>query len=73
MASTLAAQLEAARSHWLLIDDYHDLIAGGMRNGEIARALFISQSTAKVHVRRVLEKLGVRTRAEAVARLKMFS
>jgi DNA-binding CsgD family transcriptional regulator len=49
------------------------LIAGGMRNGDIARALFISQSTAKVHVRHVLEKLGVRTRAEAVARLKMFS
>ena len=48
------------------------LIAAGMRNGEIARALFISQSTAKVHVRHVLEKLGVRTRAEAVARLKMF-
>jgi DNA-binding CsgD family transcriptional regulator len=49
------------------------LIAGGMRNGDIARALFISQSTAKVHVRHVLEKLGVRTRAEAVARLEMFS
>ena len=46
------------------------LIARGMRNREIATALFISQSTAKVHVRHVLEKLGVRTRAEAVARLR---
>jgi DNA-binding CsgD family transcriptional regulator len=44
-----------------------------MRNQEIARALFISQSTAKVHVRHVLEKLGVRTRAEAVARYEMFN
>jgi LuxR family maltose regulon positive regulatory protein len=49
------------------------LIARGMRNHEIARALFISQSTAKVHVRHVLEKLGVRTRAEAVARYEMFN
>jgi ATP/maltotriose-dependent transcriptional regulator MalT len=48
------------------------LIACGYKNREIARALFIAESTTKVHVRHVLEKLGVRTRAEAVARLKMF-
>jgi len=50
-----------------------ELISRGMRNREIASALFISQSTAKVHVRHVLEKLGVRTRAQAVARARMFS
>ena len=49
-----------------------NLIARGMKNPEIARALFISPSTTKVHVRHVLEKLGVRTRAEAVLRLEMF-
>jgi ATP/maltotriose-dependent transcriptional regulator MalT len=49
------------------------LIMRGMRNHEIARALFISTSTTKVHVRHVLEKLGVRTRAEAVARYEMFN
>jgi DNA-binding CsgD family transcriptional regulator len=48
------------------------LIAEGMRNKEIASALFISQSTAKVHVRNVLAKLGARNRAEAVARYEMF-
>jgi LuxR family maltose regulon positive regulatory protein len=48
------------------------LIACGYKNREISRALFIAESTTKVHVRHVLEKLGVRTRAEAVARLKMF-
>jgi DNA-binding NarL/FixJ family response regulator len=49
-----------------------NLIARGMRTLEIAHALFISPSTTKVHVRHILEKLGVRTRAEAVARLEMF-
>ncbi len=49
------------------------LIARGHRNREISKALFIAESTTKVHVSHILEKLGVRTRAEAVARLEMFS
>jgi len=44
------------------------LIAEGLTNREIAAALFISQSTAKVHTRHILEKLGVRTRTEAALR-----
>ncbi|HEY5295100.1 MAG TPA: LuxR C-terminal-related transcriptional regulator [Gaiellaceae bacterium] len=49
------------------------LIARGMKNRDIAQALYISQSTAKVHVRHVFEKLGVRTRSEAVARYERFN
>jgi ATP/maltotriose-dependent transcriptional regulator MalT len=49
------------------------LIARGLRNHEISTALFIADSTTKVHVRHILEKLGVRTRAEAVARYEMFA
>lgn len=49
------------------------LIARGLRNKEISEALFIADSTTKVHVRHILEKLGVRTRAEAVARYDMFA
>jgi two-component system nitrate/nitrite response regulator NarL len=41
------------------------LVAQGLSNKEIGRALFISESTVKVHVRHILEKLGVRTRTEA--------
>jgi DNA-binding NarL/FixJ family response regulator len=45
------------------------LMARGYRNHEIATALVLSLSTVKVHVRHIFEKLGVRTRSEAVARL----
>lgn len=45
--------------------EIHELIALGMTNHEIAKVLYISESTAKVHVRHILEKLGVRSRVEA--------
>ena len=50
-----------------------DLIRRGLRNHEISSALFIAESTTKVHVRHIFEKLGVRTRAEAVARYETFN
>ncbi len=42
------------------------LIAGGLSNAEIGRALFISDTTVKTHVTRLLQKLGVRDRAQAI-------
>lgn len=45
-----------------------DLVRQGLTNREIAKTLFISEATAKVHVRHILAKLGARSRAEAVAR-----
>ena len=44
------------------------LIAQGLTNKEIAQTLFLSQATAKVHVRHILEKLGARSRTEAALR-----
>jgi DNA-binding NarL/FixJ family response regulator len=46
--------------------DVFELIAQGRTNREIAKTLFISESTTKVHVHHILEKLGVRSRTEAV-------
>ena len=45
--------------------EVHELIAQGLTNEEISRLLFISLSTTKVHVKHILEKLGVRSRLEA--------
>ena len=49
--------------------EIHELIAEGLTNEEISKLLYISISTTKVHVKHILEKLGVRSRVEAARRL----
>jgi len=44
-----------------------DLLAQGLSNKQIAAQLVISQNTVKNHVRNILEKLRLRSRAEAAA------
>ena len=47
-----------------------DLLTQGMSNKLIARALDISEMTVKAHVTAVLRKLGVSSRAQAIATLR---
>jgi PAS domain S-box-containing protein len=44
------------------------LMSEGLSNAEIAHSLFLSESTVKWHVRKILRALGVSNRAQAVAR-----
>ena len=76
--STIAAMPYAALNTWRATEEWTEaltkrerevlqMLAAGLGNKEIAPRLNISDHTAKFHVGSILGKLGVSTRAEAVA------
>ncbi|MFF2657280.1 response regulator [Kitasatospora sp. NPDC058032] len=68
VASRVMAQMRAPAPQ--LTERETDILAQlaqGLGNREIARALFISEATVKTHLGRIYAKLGVDTRAGAVA------
>ncbi|WP_258563675.1 LuxR C-terminal-related transcriptional regulator, partial [Streptomyces phytophilus] len=68
VADRVMAQLRTPRP--ALTDRERDILAQlarGSSNREIARALFISEATVKTHLGRIYDKLGVDSRAAAVA------
>ncbi|MEU6014881.1 response regulator transcription factor [Streptomyces sp. NPDC047515] len=68
VASRVMARMRKPRPG--LTDHKLDILAQlsqGLGNRDIARALFISEATVKTHLGRIYDKLGVDTRAGAVA------
>ena len=62
--SRRAAQIQQALTS--REQDVFSHIAAGMSNSEIATSLFLSEGTVKIHVGRILAKLGLRDRVRAV-------
>ena len=56
---------EAPAIRVALADD-QALVASGLSNEDIARLIYVSQSTVKTHVARAMAKLGARDRAQLV-------
>ncbi|HEU5476249.1 MAG TPA: LuxR C-terminal-related transcriptional regulator [Gaiellaceae bacterium] len=74
LASRLGLQVPRAAKRTVDLtpreSEVHDLLAQGLTNEEIAKVLYISLSTTKVHVKHIYDKLGVRSRLEAARALR---
>jgi DNA-binding NarL/FixJ family response regulator len=51
--------------------EVYELVIQGLTNREIARLLFIEESTVKVHVHHIYDKVGVRSRVALTVQAKL--
>lgn len=74
MMDELSVAVRRAESRWLAGGltrrelEVLSHVADGLPNRDVARALHISENTVKNHMRNIHEKLGVKTRTEAVVK-----
>lgn len=52
--------------------DIMKLLANGDKNSEIAQKLFVSENTVKYHLKNIYQKLEVKSRSQAVNKIKEF-
>jgi DNA-binding NarL/FixJ family response regulator len=64
------AQIDAAERLTIRQKDVLGELVKGRASKEIARSLNIAEGTVKIHLAAIYRALGVRTRAEAIAKLK---
>jgi DNA-binding CsgD family transcriptional regulator len=62
VADLVTIETQLTRSERAVLDE----MCAGRKNGEIAERLHVSLSTVKTHVHRILQKLGVTSRVQAV-------
>jgi DNA-binding NarL/FixJ family response regulator len=74
LLARIRALMRRARSgsaHWAGLTprerEVLQLLAEGLEQQEIAESLAVSSKTVATHIERILSKLGVRSRAQAVA------
>jgi DNA-binding NarL/FixJ family response regulator len=52
--------------------EVYDLVVQGLRNREIARTLFIEESTVKAHTHHIYDKLGLHSRTALIVQAKLM-